>query len=104
VDVNGKSQEDGLRPLDRAAGRDGGQEIVMVLITYGAEVNVTDERGWTPLHFAAMHGRVENAKILINNGAQVSPKDRLGKTPLHWAASREKKEMVAYLRAQDGTL
>lgn len=33
VDVNGKSQEDGLRPLDRAAGRDGGQEIVMVLIT-----------------------------------------------------------------------
>ena len=54
VDVNGKSQKDSLRPLDRAAGREGGQEIVMVLIEHGAEVNVTDERGWTPLHFAAV--------------------------------------------------
>ncbi len=104
VDVNGKSQEDGLRPLDRAAGRDGGQEIVMVLIMDGAKVNVTDERGWTPLHFAAMKGRVENAKILIKNSAEVNAKDRLGKTPLHWAVSRGGKEMVAYLRSQDGTL
>ena len=40
----------------------------------------------TPLHAAALHGRVEAARFLIAHGADVDAKDRSGQTPLHLAA------------------
>lgn len=51
----------------------------------GAEVNRSDQNGWTPLHRAAFKGRIESVKVLLNHGAQVNAVDNAGYTPLHCA-------------------
>ncbi|KAL6214786.1 hypothetical protein ACLB2K_014218 [Fragaria x ananassa] len=51
----------------------------------GAEVNVRDQNGWTPLHRAAFKGRIECVKVLLNHGAQLDVVDNAGYMPLHCA-------------------
>lgn len=56
-----------------------------------------DEKGATPLHYAALHGHREAAKLLINYGADVNAKDKQWKaTPAGWA--------IEYLRSPGGFL
>jgi hypothetical protein len=57
------------------------------------------ERGseWTPLHLAAMAGRVEAASFLLERGADPNARGRYDMTPLHWAALRGRAEIVALL-------
>jgi hypothetical protein len=55
------------------------------LIAAGADVNRKDNRGSTPLHFAAQEQQVEIAGMLIEAGAEVNAKDKSGNTPL-WRA------------------
>jgi ankyrin repeat protein len=55
-------------------------------IANGTDVNAKMQRGDTPLHEAAYHGRVDLAKLLIDKGADVDAKDKNGGTPLYWAA------------------
>ncbi len=62
-------------------------EIIRLLIKAGADVNVKDEYGSTPLHTAALTNSEETINLLIKYGAKVSAKDTQGKTPLHVAAS-----------------
>lgn len=58
---------------------------VRSLIEEGANVNVTDALGRTPLHMTAFYGRPKTAALLIASGANVNAKDRVGMTPLHAA-------------------
>lgn len=61
--------------------------IVEVLILRQAKVNAENNRGDTPLHYAARHqDNVETVKILIGAGAQVDHKNNLGNTPFAGAA------------------
>jgi ankyrin repeat protein len=75
-------------------------EAVKHGLAAGANVNATDESGWTPLHRAAMRGRKEIAKLLIAKGADVNAKDKDGLTPLHYAAMRGRKEIAELLIAE----
>jgi ankyrin repeat protein len=45
----------------------------------------TMTNGWTPLHFAAFKGHLENMKMLLEQAEDKNPADNDGTTPLHAA-------------------
>jgi len=60
-------------------------EIMQLLIDHGADVNVKDQKGKTPLHIvAAVKPSIEKMQLLIDNGADVNAVDQDGKTPLSY--------------------
>ncbi|XP_066908001.1 serine/threonine-protein phosphatase 6 regulatory ankyrin repeat subunit B-like [Halyomorpha halys] len=60
-------------------------EIVQLLITNKASLEVRDERGYTPLHYACEEGHVEVVELLSHSGANKDSADINGTTPLHIA-------------------
>ena len=83
-------------PVHEAA-KEGDLAKVKSLITEGSDVNVRDEIGFTPLHFAAYWGYKDVAGLLILKGANVNAADNKDTTPLHLAAVRGHKEIVEQL-------
>ena len=75
----------------------------------GADVNVKDMNGNTPLHSAAEKGHKEIAELLIAKGllfkgADVNAKNDGGITPLHGAAIGGQKEIAELLIAKGATV
>ncbi len=66
-------------------------DIAKVLINNGADVNAKDIYGQTPLFWAR---NVDIAKVLINNGADVNAKDIYGRTPLFFAKSKNEADLL----------
>lgn len=66
--------------------RDSDNLNAKLLLANGAQINIKDDFGRTPLHIASVRYDEEIVKTLINNGADVNVKDKKGMTPLHWAA------------------
>ena len=60
-------------------------EAVKALIDAGADLNIQDDDGDTPLHWAA-DGYTDIARALIDAGADLNIQDDDGWTPLHWVA------------------
>ncbi len=65
---------------------DGNQDAVQVFLSCGVDLEIRDERDWTPLMISAFNGNEEFALLLIKCGAKISTCDKTGYTPLHWAA------------------
>ncbi|MBE6463625.1 MAG: ankyrin repeat domain-containing protein [Alphaproteobacteria bacterium] len=64
--------ENSWKKVDKAlieATIEGNIEEVRSLLENGADVNTQDDKGWTPLMFAAKSQDVEMAKLLMENGA-----------------------------------
>lgn len=61
-------------PLHVALASGGHRELVELLITKGADVNVKGERGWSSLHVAAVTGDRDIVELLIEKGADVNAK------------------------------
>ena len=56
-------------------------EIVKLLLNYGAQVDIKDNKnGWTALTHASINGHIDILKILLDHGAQVDVKDKVGST------------------------
>ena len=72
------------------------------LLSRGANPNVIDSRGDTPLMKAALHDFVKMASLLIANGANVNARDNDGFTAMDRAIGQNHPKMQALLRAHDG--
>uniref|UniRef100_UPI00387FB281 Transcription factor ETV6,DARPin n=1 Tax=synthetic construct TaxID=32630 RepID=UPI00387FB281 len=79
------------------AARAGQDDEVRILMANGADVNATDNDGYTPLHLAASNGHLEIVEVLLKNGADVNASDLTGITPLHAAAATGHLEIVEVL-------
>jgi ankyrin repeat protein len=63
-------------------------KLAMTLLEKGANPNVRDSYGYTPLYIAVLQGQDDLVKLLLEKGADASPKGYLGYTPLHGAVRR----------------
>ena len=64
-------------------------KLIMILMDHGADVNICDDFGKSPLHYAAQNGSRYYFKILLQNGANVQQKDKAGLTVLQYAAMHD---------------
>jgi uncharacterized protein len=63
-------------------------ETAQLLIDHGADVNVPQAGGYTPLHQAAASGLTEMANLLLKAGADPTARCDQGKTPADYARER----------------
>ena len=71
---------------------------IACLLANGADPNVTDDKGQTPLHFIAQKGVGKNqAKLLIKHGADLNACDDTGQTPLDYAKKAKRKTVADFL-------
>ena len=71
---------------------------VACLLANGADPNVTDDKGQTPLHFIAQKGVGKNqAALLIEHGGELNARDNSGQTPLDYAKKAKRKSVADFL-------
>jgi len=63
----------------------GHNDIIKVLIANGADIQLQDDDGVTPLHKAAEQGQLLAVKLLLEFGASKMVTNSKGKTPLECA-------------------
>jgi ankyrin repeat protein len=68
------------------------------LVAAGADVNVTDNTGWTPLMRATYAGHSDAIRALIDAGADVNATNIFGRTALTMAEVRSIEEVLAALQ------
>ncbi|KAG5522437.1 hypothetical protein RHGRI_034574 [Rhododendron griersonianum] len=88
--------EEGWVPLHSVASI-GNVEIVEILLSRGADVNLKNDGGRTALHYAASKGWLKIAEILLSHDAKIDLKDKVGCSPLHRAASTGNSELCELL-------
>lgn len=76
-------------------------EAVRVFLSSGVDLEVNDERGWTPLLIATANGKGSLAQLLIHSGARINARDINGFTALHWAALQGMSNIVVLLISKE---
>ncbi|GMY15213.1 ADP-ribosylation factor GTPase-activating protein AGD1-like isoform X1 [Fagus crenata] len=71
--------------------------MVELLLQYGANINASDSRGRTPLHYCSISRRTASAKMLLTRGANPQAVDREDNTPLKLVSESDFREMLALL-------
>lgn len=78
----------------------GDANLIPSLIARGENIHEVDTAGNTPLHWAAIGGRLDSVEILIANNADVNIQNLKGKTPMHLACFFNRDKMVeAFIKA-----
>ena len=88
-------------PLLSLHAQRGYEDMINLLLEFGADINGENNEGTTPLMFAAMEGHVEIVRTLIQNGAVVNKIDRADTNALVYAAKMGHLPIVEYLVSCD---
>ena len=91
--------EDNQRTGLHEVAMNGNIQIAAILIKAGAQIDIRDKLGNTPLIYAAEHDHGELLKLLLDVGAQVDGQNRGGMTALMVAAKNGEVEIVRILLA-----
>jgi len=86
----------GRRALNWAAWFDH-PAAIRFLIARGAQVNMANWTGFTPLHHAAEHGSLEAARTLLALGADRTLRNQMGQRPVDVARDRLQSDVAALL-------
>lgn len=78
--------------------------IVEMLLAAGLDASTPDDEGLTPLHVAAVRGRVEALPALLAAKVDVNASDKVNRTPLHYAAQGGHKAVIEQLLARGATV
>ena len=63
-------------------------EVVELLLENGAEPNMKDDDGSTPLHAACIRGNLEVVRLLLAHGAEVGMRNKKNESALHCLVER----------------
>ncbi|CAL4077343.1 unnamed protein product, partial [Meganyctiphanes norvegica] len=79
------------------ASQKGRDEIVSLLILYGANIEAVTINGISPLLMACNMGHVSTAKILLDGGANPHTCDNAGNTPIQVAIDKGYHELISIM-------
>jgi ankyrin repeat protein len=95
ADINSHCSGDLATPLIHACQEDSLSKVTF-LLSLGAQVNVENVFGWTPLMLAAQND-ADLVALLLSKGANVNQQDKAGKTALMYACMRGRADIVKLL-------
>ena len=78
-------------------------DIAKLLLEHGADVNIPNKNGWTPLFSAIEHDDIDTMKLFLEKGAKVNNvrTDGFQRTPLILAAMNGHTEIVQLLLEEE---
>ncbi|MGH8279052.1 MAG: ankyrin repeat domain-containing protein [Gammaproteobacteria bacterium] len=76
----------------------GDDKLVREMITHGADVEVRDPSGLTPLIRASVFDQLGAMKILLQHGARVNAPDISGHSAMYYATQNQDRAAVALLQ------
>ncbi|XP_044158816.1 protein TANC1 isoform X3 [Bufo gargarizans] len=97
ANVNYRTEVLNNAPIVCAQAHLGHEEMVSLLLEYGAFVDGASEGGMTPLCYAAASGHFSIASLLCKKGAKVDHIDKKGQSPLVHSALRGHCDILKYL-------
>ena len=79
----------------------GNTDMVSLLLEYGADPNIADQKGVAPLALASSGGHLDVVMVLVQCGADITRVDNAGVCALVTAAQQGELHVLEYLLAQD---
>lgn len=77
--------------------RHGDLEATEDFLAVGKDINMQDDEGRTPLHYAAAHDHTRIAQALVDSKADLGKVDSKSNTPLHYACGYGRLDVVDIL-------
>lgn len=103
ADVNTPSQNAiRVRPLHSAVAHrqpEVALQMATQLLAHGADIQVAQQGGWTPLHQAAAHNHTAMVDLLLRHGADRNARSDDGKTPADMARAQGHPALADQLEA-----
>ncbi|PAA53926.1 hypothetical protein BOX15_Mlig012391g1, partial [Macrostomum lignano] len=89
----------GIASIHCAAIR-GRHHVIPLLRKFGANLNATDEQGWSPLHWAVHERFYDTVLLLLQNGADPRLLNQAGQRPIQMATTNDITSVLERFEAQ----